>query len=77
MIPTTAAEALAWLDRYAIRIDFQELAPERRRKNRVILQYRNHLSGREAVGARTIAGAILKAARRAQIRELAQLELAG
>jgi hypothetical protein len=59
---------LVWLDKHAFRIDFQELAPEARQKNRVILQYRDHSGALAAVGAKSLAGAILKAALRLAAR---------
>jgi hypothetical protein len=60
MLPNTPLGILAWLDRYAIRVEFQELKAGSRQKNRVILQYRD-ASGIEVVGGTTLVGAVIKA----------------
>jgi hypothetical protein len=70
-VPNTALAILSWLERYAHRIDFQDLAPRKRRKNRVILQFRSPRALEyEAVGATTLPDALTKAAiRMAAVRK--------
>src|SRR6185312_7119133 len=68
---TDARTALAWLERFAVRIEFQQLPPSRRRrKNRVILQF-SDVSGRvETCGGTTLLGAVNRARLRRDLGEL-------
>jgi hypothetical protein len=61
----TAFEILAWLDRHARQIVLQDLNPERRQKNRVILSYLPPgASQPEVVGVRDLSSAVNRAATR-------------
>lgn len=58
----TSSSILAWLNRFARRIEFQDLPASRRRKNRVILQYENVRSDQvEVVGATDLRSAVITA----------------
>jgi hypothetical protein len=59
----TQPESLfAWLDRYARRIEFQELPPSRARsKNRVIVEFVDANGRVDACGGATVYAAISKA----------------
>jgi hypothetical protein len=66
----TAAQILNWLDRHARQIVLQDLSPDRRQKNRVILEYQTPGSTElEVVGSQSLASAVCRAQTRIDAKE--------
>jgi hypothetical protein len=64
----TAAAILNWLDRHARQIVLQDLRPDHRQKNRVILEYQ--LGGElDVVGSTSLASAVCRAQSRMDTKE--------
>jgi hypothetical protein len=69
----TAAAMLRWLNDHARQVIFQQLAPNRRRKNRVLLTYLGTDSKEiEVIGAPSLCAAVLKAHVRSAAKSTAQ-----
>jgi hypothetical protein len=63
--PDTPLAVLVWLNAHARRLDFQELVPSStRRKNRVLLQFRDSSGAIQVVGGRNLWTAVQRAALR-------------
>jgi hypothetical protein len=60
----TPAAILQWIEQHARTVIVQELPPTRRRKNRVMLEYRAPGGDKKAVGSYSVAGAVERAAGR-------------
>lgn len=56
-----------WLDTHAISIEFQNLPSYRRRKNRVILSFRDQAGEVQTVGGTTLYGVVTRAESRLRI----------
>jgi hypothetical protein len=59
--PSSAEEILEWIDRFAFRVEFQNLSARAREKNRVIMQYRAPSGAIAAVGGRDLRSAVIRA----------------
>ncbi len=58
----TAAAILNWLDRHARQILIQDLSPDRRQKNRVVLEYQPpNATELEVIGGASLASAVCRA----------------
>lgn len=60
----TLRNALAWLDQFGVRVEFQQVPSYRRPKNRVLLQFRGPDGETRVIGAATLVAAIWRAQER-------------
>jgi len=65
----SAAAVLAWLEAHATEIAIQAIPPDRRQKNRAIVQYRDAAGGIQAVGGANIRAALWRAGMRLRAAE--------
>lgn len=62
-LPRTALAVVLWVQKHAVRVEFQEADPKERQKNRVILIYRSPFAAEpQAVGGVNLPQAVFKAA---------------
>jgi len=59
--PSSAEEILEWIDRFAFRVEIQDLSARARGKNRVIVQYRVSSGAIAACGGRDLRAAVIRA----------------